>query len=176
MWEGWGSPFSYTAGWCLNKWDSLISHCWAPTCLEQCWGFADDGPSFTQERCCPSPGEASPSPVSSLGSPSWILLILEQSRCQEPGRWCLRRPHPLCSSIHRSHCRSGHLAFTTCPAKFVSGGLNFRFVWPRNSQFCCMCSSVSPSPPVFLLAVKQHKETLCMLLILKQHSFSNIQG
>lgn len=46
----------------------------APTCLEQCCGFfspgfAADGPSFTQEKCCPSPGEALPSPHSSLGSP-----------------------------------------------------------------------------------------------------------
>lgn len=134
------------AGVWINE---ILSSPSTPACLEQCCGvfslgFADDGPSFTQEKCCPSPGEASPSPHSSLGSPSWIL---EQDPWQEPGRWRLGQPHPLCSSIHRSHCRSAHLAFTTCPAKFVSGGLNFRFVWPRNSQFCCMCSSVSPSPP-----------------------------
>lgn len=152
---------------------------WAPACLEQCCGFfsprfADDSPSFTQEKCCPSPGEALPSPPLFSCQPQ--LNFADFGGESMAGAWEVAAQSASPSLLHCSHSRSGHLTFTTCPAKFVSGGLNFRFVWPRNSQFCCMCSPVSPSPPVFLLAVKQHKETLCMLLILKQHSFSNIQG
>lgn len=106
--EGHAPPVPYTSGWCLNKLHVLTSQCWMPTCLE--WyrgffssGFADDGPAFTQEKCCPSPAKVLSSPFLSLANHSQISLILEQSQRREAGRWRFSRSHPLRSTIHCSH-------------------------------------------------------------------------
>lgn len=60
----------------------------------------------------------------------------------------------------------GNAAFRSCPEKFVSSELKSGFVTGR------LGPGSPPSPS--LLPGRQHKGTLCTLLILQQHSFSNI--
>lgn len=147
-WESWGLPVPYRAGWCLSKLDPLASRCWMPAGLEwHCGSFsselADDGPSFTQEKWWPSPAQVLPSPCQpqlnfthfrgkSLAG-GWEVAV--QTVSPAPLHHALFPLEVWPSRIHN------------VSSKVCVRGLNFRFVWPRNSQFCCMCSPVSPSPP-----------------------------
>lgn len=147
----------------------------------ECW------PAFGQGNICfpysdlllgevlPKPHQdlAFPLPAQAEFSSFWV-----ESPARRPGGGiqAVPSPRPLRPAIHRSH-----QVWPSCMHD-VSGNVcvrGFKLQICVTKEFPILLH-VFPclyrSPPFFLLAVKQHKETLCMLLILKQHSFSNIQG
>lgn len=137
--------------------------------------FAFPTPTFSWEKCCPNHTKILLSPCQlRLNFPHFGWKALPGGR--EVAFRRSHSPRPLRPAIHRSH-----QVWPSCMHDVSSNvcvrGFKLQICVTKEFPillhvFPCLYRS----PPFFLLAVKQHKETLCMLLILKQHSFSNIQG